>query len=210
MIDHGGSAHEVAMLIVFVGPPGAGKGTQSRKLLDYLQIPHLSTGELLRAAKQNSPLGRLAAQYMDRGQLVPDPIVLSLVGEELDKPAFARGCMFDGFPRTIQQAKSLDDSLRQRGTPLSMVIELKADEAELVSRMLRRAAAEKRADDTPETIGRRMEVYHRQTSPLLDYYRAQGLLVSIDAMRSAEEVFESIREAVDKKKVTNTPVSAVG
>lgn len=197
------------MLIVFIGPPGAGKGTQSKKLLDYLQIPHLSTGELLRAAKQNSPLGRLAAQYMDRGQLVPDPIVLSMVGEELDKPAFSRGCMFDGFPRTIQQAKSLDDSLRQRGTPLSIVIELKADEAELVSRMLRRAAAEKRVDDTPETIGRRMEVYHRQTEPLLDYYRKQGLLVSIDAMRTADEVFESIRESVDKKKVSEPAAPAV-
>lgn len=188
------------MLIVFIGPPGAGKGTQSRRLLDYLQIPHLSTGELLRAAKQSSPLGRLAAQYMDRGQLVPDPIVLSMVGEELDKPAFARGCMFDGFPRTIQQAKSLDDSLRQRGTPLSIVIELKADENELITRMLRRAAAEKRADDTPETIGRRMEVYHRQTEPLLDYYRKQALLESIDAMGSPDEVFAMIRTAVDKKK----------
>ncbi len=194
------------MLIVFIGPPGAGKGTQSRRLLDYLQIPHLSTGELLRAAKLNSPLGRLAAQYMDRGQLVPDPIVLSMVGEELDKPAFARGCMFDGFPRTIQQAKSLDESLRQRGTPLSIVIELKADEAELVSRMLRRAAAEKRPDDTPETIGRRMEVYHRQTEPLLEYYRKQGLLTSIDAMGSADDVFELIRIAVDQKK-SNHPVA---
>lgn len=188
------------MLIVFIGPPGAGKGTQSRRLLEYLQIPHLSTGELLRAAKQTSPLGRLAAQYMDRGQLVPDPIVLSLVGEELDKPEFSRGCMFDGFPRTIQQAKSLDDSLRQRGTPLSMVIELKADENEIVSRMLRRAAMEKRADDTPETIGRRMEVYHRQTEPLLDYYRKQNLLTSIDAMGSPDEVFNMIQGAVDKKK----------
>lgn len=188
------------MLIVFVGPPGAGKGTQSKRLLDHLQIPHLSTGELLRAARQNSPLGRLAAQYMDRGQLVPDPIVLSMVGEELDKPAFSRGCMFDGFPRTIQQAKSLDDSLRQRGTPLSMVIELKADEAELVSRMLRRAAAEKRTDDTPETIGRRMEVYHRQTEPLLDYYRKQGLLVSIPAMGTPDEVFALIRAAVDERR----------
>lgn len=188
------------MLIVFVGPPGAGKGTQSKRLLDYLQIPHMSTGELLRAAKEHSPLGRLAAQYMDRGQLVPDPIVLSMVGEELDKPAFARGCLFDGFPRTIQQAKSLDDSLRQRGTPLDMAIELKADETELVSRMLRRASAEKRADDTPETIGRRMEVYHRQTEPLLDYYRKQGLLTSIDAMGPADDVFELIRQAVDARR----------
>lgn len=190
------------MLIVFIGPPGAGKGTQSRRLLEYLQIPHLSTGELLRAAKQSSPLGRLAAQYMDRGQLVPDPIVLSLVGEELDKPAFARGCLFDGFPRTIQQAKSLDDTLHQRNTPLSMVIELKADENELVSRMLRRAAMEKRTDDTPETIARRMEVYHRQTEPLLDYYRKQGLLTSIDAMGTPDEVFNLIKEAVDKKKAS--------
>ena len=188
------------MLIVFIGPPGAGKGTQSKRLLEYLQIPHLSTGELLRQAKQTSPLGRLAAQYMDRGQLVPDPIVLSLVGEELDKPPFSRGCMFDGFPRTIQQAKSLDDSLRQRGTPLSIVIELKADETELVSRMLRRAAMEKRPDDTPETIGRGMEVYHRQTEPLLDYYRKQNLLTSIDAMGTPDAVFGMIRDAVDKKK----------
>jgi adenylate kinase len=187
------------MLIVFIGPPGAGKGTQSKRLLEYLQIPHLSTGELLRG-KHNSPLGRLAAQYMDKGQLVPDPIVLSMVGEELDKPAFNRGCMFDGFPRTIQQAKSLDDSLQQRGTPLDMVIELRADEAELVSRMLRRAKAENRPDDTPETIGRRMEVYHRQTAPLLDYYRAQGLLTTINAMCAADDVFQAIREAVDKKK----------
>jgi adenylate kinase len=197
------------MLIVFIGPPGAGKGTQSKRLLEYLQIPHLSTGELLRG-KHNSPLGRLAAQYMDKGQLVPDPIVLSMVGEELDKPAFNRGCMFDGFPRTIQQAKSLDDSLQQRGTPLDMVIELRADEAELVSRMLRRAKAENRPDDTPETIGRRMEVYHRQTAPLLDYYRAQGLLTTINAMCAADDVFQAIREAVDKKKSERPVAVSVG
>lgn len=196
------------MLIVFIGPPGAGKGTQSKRLLEYLQIPHLSTGELLRG-KHNSPLGRLAAQYMDKGQLVPDPIVLSMVGEELDKPAFNRGCMFDGFPRTIQQAKSLDESLQQRGTPLDMVIELRADEAELVSRMLRRAKAENRPDDTPETIGRRMEVYHRQTAPLLGYYRDQGLLTTIDAMRPTDQVSESIRESVDQKKSKKRASSAV-
>ncbi|WP_425615152.1 adenylate kinase [Anatilimnocola sp. NA78] len=195
------------MLIVFIGPPGAGKGTQSKRLLEYLQIPHLSTGELLRG-KQASPLGRLAAQYMDKGQLVPDPIVLSMVGEELDKPNFVNGCMFDGFPRTIQQAKSLDDSLRQRGTPLDIVIELRADESELVSRMLRRATAENRPDDTPETIGRRMEVYHRQTAPLLDYYRLQGLLTTVDAMRPTDQVFETIREAVDNKKA-NRSVGAI-
>ncbi len=191
------------MLIVFIGPPGAGKGTQSKRLLQYLNIPHLSTGELLRSAKQqDTPLGKLAAQYMDHGRLVPDPIVLSMVGEKLNEPQFCRGCMFDGFPRTIHQAKSLDESLEQRGTPVDLVIELHADRQELVLRMLRRAKAENRVDDNPETIAQRMEVYDRQTSPLLDYYRRQGKLVSIDAFGSPDEVFERIRQHVDAKRVS--------
>src|SRR6186997_2258581 len=116
------------MLIVFIGPPGSGKGTQSKRLLEHLQIPHLSTGDLLREAKAaNSSLGRLAAQYMDQGRLVPDPLVLALVGEKLREPKFKRGVMFDGFPRTLQQARALDESLAQRGTPLDMVLELRAD-----------------------------------------------------------------------------------
>lgn len=191
------------MLIVFIGPPGAGKGTQSKRLLQYLNIPHLSTGELLRSAKQqDTPLGKLAAQYMDHGRLVPDPIVLSMVGEKLNEPQFCGGCMFDGFPRTIHQAKSLDESLEQRGTPLDLVIELHADREELVLRMLRRAKAENRVDDNPETIAQRMEVYDRQTAPLLDYYRQQGKLVSIDAFGTPDEVFERIRQHVDAKRVS--------
>jgi adenylate kinase len=189
------------MLIVFIGPPGAGKGTQSKRLLAYLGIPHLSTGELLREAKHaDSPLGRLAAQYMDGGRLVPDPLVLSMVGHKLEDPKFAKGCMFDGFPRTLQQARSLDESLAQRGTPLDMVIELKADESELIARMLKRAAAERRADDNPQTIGQRMEVYRKQTAPLLEYYRNQGKLVSIDALGSPDQVFERIRQAIDSRR----------
>ena len=190
------------MLIVFIGPPGAGKGTQSKRLLEYLNIPHLSTGELLRSAKQqNTPLGKLAAQYMDHGRLVPDPIVLRMVGEKLNEPGFCGGCMFDGFLRTIHQAKSLDESLEQRGTPLDLVIELHADREELILRMLRRAKAENRVDDNPETIKQRMEVYDRQTSPLLDYYRQQGKLVSVDAFGTPDEVFERIRQHVDVKRV---------
>jgi adenylate kinase len=190
------------MLLVFIGPPGAGKGTQSKRLLQYLNIPHLSTGELLRSAKQqDTPLGKLAAQYMDHGRLVPDPIVLSMVGEKLNEPRFCGGCMFDGFPRTIHQAKSLDDSLEQRGTPLDLVIELHADRQELVLRMLRRAKAEDRVDDNPDTIAQRMEVYDRQTSPLLEYYRQQGKLVSIDAFGSQDEVFGRIQKHIDSKRV---------
>ena len=192
---------EAAMLIVFIGPPGAGKGTQSKRLLSYLGIPHLSTGELLREEKsQNTSLGRLAAQYMDYGRLVPDPLVLEMVGNRLNHPTYAKGCMFDGFPRTIQQAKSLDESLLQRGTPLTMALELRADENELIGRMLKRAAAEKRVDDNPQTIAQRMDVYKKQTAPLLDYYAQQGLLVTIDAMGSQDEVFKRITAAVDARR----------
>ena len=200
-IQAGGATAEAAMLIVFIGPPGAGKGTQSKRLLSYLGIPHLSTGELLREAKSHhTPLGRLAAQYMDNGRLVPDPLVLEMVGAKLNQPQYAKGCLFDGFPRTLQQARSLDESLRQRGTPLSLALELRADENELTSRMLKRAAAERRTDDTPQTISQRMDVYKKQTAPLLDYYRKQGLLVTIDAMGSTDEVFERIRRAVDARR----------
>lgn len=199
--SRGGATGEARMLIVFIGPPGAGKGTQSKRLLTFLGIPHLSTGELLREAKQQAtPLGGLAAQYMDQGRLVPDPLVLSMVGEKLQEPKYSKGCLFDGFPRTLQQARSLDESLAQRGTPLSMVIELKADESELIARMLRRAAAERRVDDNPQTIAQRMEVYRKQTTPLLEYYRDRGLLVSIDALGTPDEVFDRIKQAVEARK----------
>jgi adenylate kinase len=189
------------MLIVFVGPPGAGKGTQSKRLLDFLQIPHLSTGELLREARSSgSSLGQLAAQYMDHGRLVPDAVVLAMVGDKLHEPKYAAGCLFDGFPRTLQQARALDESLVQRGTPLDIALELRADDTELTARMLRRAAAEGRTDDNPQTIAHRMEVYHQQTAPLLDYYRFKGILTPIDAMGTPDEVFERIKTAIGKRR----------
>ena len=188
------------MLIVFIGPPGSGKGTQSKRLVERFRIPHMSTGELLRSAKQqNSPVGRLAAQYMDAGKLVPDPIVLSLVGEELSRQEYARGCLFDGFPRTVQQAESLDAALAERGTPLCVVIELKADEGELMRRMLDRAHKEGRADDNPATIQQRMDVYNRQTAPLLDYYRGQGKLLTVDGLGSPDDVFDRICRGIEQR-----------
>lgn len=189
------------MLIVFIGPPGAGKGTQSKRLLDYLHIGHLSTGDLLREAKAaGTSLGRLAAEYMDHGRLVPDNLVLAMVAKKLNQPQFQAGCMFDGFPRTLAQARSLDESLAARGTPLDLALELRADENELTSRMLKRASAEGRADDNLETISHRMEVYRQQTTPLIDYYRFKGILSVIDAMGTPDDVFARIQTAVDRRR----------
>lgn len=185
------------MLIVFIGPPGAGKGTQAKRLLSHLNIPHLSTGDLLREAKAaNTSLGRLAAQYMDQGRLVPDPLVLAMVSESLARPEFAPGCLFDGFPRTLAQARALDDALVKRQTPLDIALELRADENELVARILKRAAAERRPDDNPTTIAHRLEVYRQQTAPLLDYYRFRGILTVIDGMGPADEVTSRLKSAL--------------
>ncbi len=188
------------MWIVFLGPPGAGKGTQTSRLCQYLNCPQLSTGEMLREAiQEGTSVGIMAAQYMDKGQLVPDPTVMKIVADRLDKPdTSAHGCLFDGFPRTTVQAKELDDLLTARGSKLDVAIELRGNEAELILRMLRRATQEGRMDDNLPTIERRMEVYRKQTQPLVNYYRQQGVLQVVDAMRPPDEVFEDIRRCVDE------------
>lgn len=190
------------MLIVFIGPPGAGKGTQSLRLTKYLQIPHLSTGDMLRQAKEEgTQLGQLAARYIDNGRLVPDPVVVSVVGERLHQPDCQNGCLLDGFPRTLGQAESLDAYLEERGTPLDLVLELSASEDELLRRLVRRAELEEREDDTPEKIARRLSDYRTKTQPLLEYYRRHGLLESVDGMQTPDEVFEDIQKRIKARRI---------
>ena len=197
------------MRLVFIGPPGAGKGTQSKRLLEHLGIPHLSTGEMLRQAiAARASEGSVAEHYMSQGRLVPDEIVMRIVEERLKQSDCERGCLFDGFPRTLPQAAALDMLLDTSGAPLDFAIELKANEDELMRRMLYRASVEHRPDDTPETIARRLEVYQSQTSPLIDYYRGRSKLVSVNAMRPPDEVFADIKQAVEAGG--NKPAAVVG
>jgi len=188
------------MYIVFLGPPGVGKGTQCRRLLQHLGIPHVSTGDMLRDAKRKgSPLGLEAARRMDAGQLVSDSIVLQLVEERLKEHDCENGCLFDGFPRTLGQAEALDRLLHRIETPLDVVLELRADEQELIQRMAHRAEHEHRSDDTAETIQERMRVYHSQTEPLVNYYERRRLLQSVNGMGTPDEVFQRILDALPKK-----------
>lgn len=187
------------MRIVFIGPPGAGKGTQSANMIRELGILHLSTGEMLRKAQQEKTrLGRLASDYINTGQLVPDPLILQLIGERLVQPDCRRGYLLDGFPRTLGQAKALDEYLHQQGTPLDVVIELVVDEAELTRRLSDRG----RSDDNPEIIRQRLRSFQDQTRPLIRYYSDKGLMEAIDAIGTTEEVFERIMQAIQRHTPT--------
>jgi adenylate kinase len=190
------------MRVVFIGPPGSGKGTQSARLVEYLRVPHLSTGEMLRQALEaNTQLGLQAAQYLSAGTLVPDPLILGLVTERLNKPDCQRGYLLDGFPRTLGQAQSLDAFLHHRHTPLSAVIELQVDPEQLIKRLSSRG----RDDDQPDVIRERLAQYARQTAPLSDYYRRQSLLHSVEGMGTPEEVFDRIKAVVDQIPPTTSP-----
>jgi adenylate kinase len=185
------------MRIVLLGPPGAGKGTQAKKLEDELNIRHLSTGDILRnAVAAGTDLGRKAKAYMDRGELLPDQIILDLMGEELDHPEFDNGFLLDGFPRTRGQAEGLDRLMERRGEKIDCAPLLTVREAELVRRLLGRARIEGRSDDTEEVIHRRLAVYDKETRPIVDFYRGKGLLVQVEAEGGMEEVFQRLLNAV--------------
>jgi adenylate kinase len=185
------------MRIIFIGPPGVGKGTQSKRLVEYLQIPHLSSGDMLRqAVVDQTEIGRAAQQYLSEGNLVPDDLVVKLLQDRMSAADCARGCLLDGFPRTARQAEALSQVLNGTGQPLDGVIALRVDQDELV----RRLAGRGRQDDKPETVRARLKVYQDRTEPLLDYYDRQGLLINIDGTGTPDEVFGRIRAALDGKR----------
>lgn len=193
------------MRLILLGPPGAGKGTQAKNLIDTYGIPQLSTGDILRSAiKAGTPMGLQAKKVMDLGNLVSDDIVNGIVSERLDQDDAKKGFILDGFPRTIPQAESLDQMLADRGVKLDAVVELTADPEELTRRIINRAresaASGARADDNEEVIRNRLAVYREQTAPLVEYYRAKGLLKTVDGMAPVDEVTAGIRRAVERKE----------
>lgn len=183
------------MNIILLGPPGAGKGTQAQVLTERHGIAHLSTGDMLRSAvASGSELGQRAKKIMDEGQLMPDELMIKMISERIDQPDCAKGFILDGFPRTVPQAEALDSLLDSKGTSLDAVIEMRVNEAELVSRIEARIneSTQVRSDDTVETLKRRLEVYREQTAPILPYYRDKGILKTVDGMKSIEEVTDQI------------------
>jgi adenylate kinase len=181
------------MRIVFLGPPGAGKGTQSKQVAEELGIAHLSTGELLRdACTYRTDLGLLVADYLDAGELVPDDVVMDIVADRTAQPYCAKGCVFDGFPRTLAQAVALDKLLAERGTPIDLVIEFVIDQEILLERLMARG----RRDDNMVTIRQRLKSYQEDTKPLVTYYSDRGVLRSINAAGSPSQVHAELQAAI--------------
>ena len=192
------------MRLVLLGAPGSGKGTQATRLREHLQVPHISTGDLLRGAvAAGTPLGLKAKAVMEAGNLVSDEIVLGMLEERLGKDDARAGFILDGYPRNLVQARALDELLARLKQPVDIAVQLDVDTNLLVERIAGRAALEGRADDTPESVRNRLNVYNEQTAPVVDFYRQKGNLVCLDGVGSMDEVFNRIVEAIN-------PTSDVG
>jgi len=189
--------------IVIFGAPGAGKGTQSDNLISTYHLLHISTGDVLRDnIRRGTELGKTADAFISKGQLIPDDLMVSILASVLDEKAeeAKEGVIFDGFPRTIPQAKALKKMLAERGTGVTVVVGLEVPEDELVTRLLKRGQESGRSDDNLETIKSRLQVYHNQTAPLKDFYVAEGIYAAINGLGTIEGIFADIKKAVDAKK----------
>ncbi|MFJ3662114.1 adenylate kinase [Streptomyces sp. NPDC090119] len=217
------------MRIVLVGPPGAGKGTQAVRLAEKLVVPHISTGDLFRAnISRQTDLGKLAKSYMDAGNLVPDEVTIAMAKDRMEQPDAENGFLLDGFPRNVSQAQALDELLQGEGIKLDAVLDLEVPEEEVVKRIAGRricrndsahvfhvtySAPKKegvcdvcggelyqRDDDSEDTVRKRLEVYHTQTEPIIDYYKAQGLVVTISSLGPVDEITKRALEALKREK----------
>ncbi|MDQ3206179.1 MAG: adenylate kinase [Pseudomonadota bacterium] len=192
------------MRLVLLGAPGSGKGTQASRLKDHLQVPHVSTGDLLRAeVAAGSRLGLEAKEVMARGDLVSDAILLGMLEDRFSRPDTARGFILDGYPRNLAQADALDVLLNRIGQPMDAAVQLEVPTELLVERIAGRAAAEGRADDSPESVRTRLNIYETQTAPVVDFYRQRGRLAVVDGVGSLDVVFNRIVEALE-------PTPAIG
>jgi adenylate kinase len=193
------------MRLLIMGPPGAGKGTQAMRIAEHYGIPAISTGDIFRAMKNaDTPLARQVRAIMESGGYVSDEITNEIVQDRLARPDCQGGFLLDGYPRTLQQVRTLDDHLAETGRPLDAVISLLADTEEVVVRLLRRAAIDGRSDDNEETIRVRLQVYAEQTEPLLEVYRSRGLLVEVDGLGEVDEVSERVFAALDAHRERRT------
>lgn len=185
--------------LILFGPPGSGKGTQSSNLINKYGLQHLSTGDLLRdEISRSTSLGMEAKKFMDAGQLVPDAVVIGMIGSKLDENLNARGFIFDGFPRTTAQAEALDNLLALKNTDISTMLALEVSEEELKKRLLLRGEVSGRSDDNEEVIEKRIKEYRAKTEPVANYYSAQGKLERINGEGSVEEIFEALQREVER------------
>lgn len=197
------------MNLILFGPPAAGKGTQARILLERRALTQLSTGDMLRAARASgTELGKRVAALMDTGNLVPDEVVIDLIGERLQACMGCPGFVFDGFPRTLAQARALDALLASHGQSIDLVIRLEVDEGALLERVTQRFEVEHRADDNPVTFIKRLKAYNEQTAPLIPYYREKQKLLEVDGMAPVENVAHAIEAAIAAKVAA--PLASAG